>query len=428
MADDKIRISWEELSQAEVDTIIKRQELLARAQEHYVPATPAPAQLLAPPLSGKGLWFSTLLYMPLFGAIGGLIGWAAGEIVLQAIPDHLSTFQKAENEVKAVILKVERGQLTAESATRQIEEIEARYADNPYWQILVDPALNALPEHDSAQVRDARILARRPKDEFTSWLRQLLWFSVLGIGLSMCLSIADHAMARNTRSALINGSTGVALGALGGLIVGLFINHLYRAMLGDTPELARQILARGVGWAILGLFLAIAPGVVLVNWKRLLIGLAGGFLGGLVGGVLFDPIVSVIANDTFSRLVAIVAIGLVAGAGTGLIELATKTGWLRVTGGLIVGKQFVIYKNPTLIGSSPQCEIYLFKDPQVGPQHAAIHQGPGGFDIEDLRSPTGTFVNGQRVSRQRLRSHDQIQIGRTTLQFQERQRTQGAEQ
>ena len=161
-------------------------------------------------------------------------------------------------------------------------------------------------------------------------------------------------------------------------------------------------------------------GVVLKNWKRLGIGLAGGFLGGLIGGLLFDPISFVTNSAVQSRFVAIVAIGVFAGLGTGLIETAAKAGWLRVVAGLIAGKQFIIYKNPTYIGSSPQCEIYLFKDPQVGPRHAAIHSIAGGYEIEDLQSPTSTFVNGRSIVRTRLRSGDQVQIGGTILQFQEK--------
>jgi pSer/pThr/pTyr-binding forkhead associated (FHA) protein len=79
----------------------------------------------------------------------------------------------------------------------------------------------------------------------------------------------------------------------------------------------------------------------------------------------------------------------------------------------------VLYRNPTIIGSSPQCEIYLFKDPQVGPRHAAIHVGRG-FEIEALQPGCGTFVNGQAVSRTRLRNGDQVQIGSTTFVFQEK--------
>ena len=220
---------------------------------------------------------------------------------------------------------------------------------------------------------------------------------------------------------MINGSMGMVLGLLGGIVVGSFINTLYQALGGGQYEnMARQVMARTIGWAIFGLFFSAAPGVVLKNWKRFGIGLVGGFTGGLLGGLLFDLIAELTSSGVVSRFVAIVAIEAITGIGTGLIEKATKTGWVRVVAGLIAGKQFIIYRNPTCIGSSPQCEIYLFKDTQVGPRHAAIHTVRGGDEIEDLQSPTGTFVNGRPILRGRLRNNDQVQIGTTVFQFQEK--------
>ena len=204
--------------------------------------------------------------------------------------------------------------------------------------------------------------------------------------------------------------------------MGLFIDSLFQALLGEEAEFGKLMFARIVGWGIFGLFVAVAPGIVLRNPKRFVIGMAGGLLGGIAGGALFDPISFVIPNAMISRFIAICAIGLVAGIGTGLIENVAKTGWLRVVGGVIAGKQFVVYKNPTYLGSSPQCEIYLFKDTQINPQHAALHTVPGGYELEDLRSQSGTFVNGQVISRTRLRNNDQIQVGSSTFVFQEKQR------
>ena len=128
-----------------------------------------------------------------------------------------------------------------------------------------------------------------------------------------------------------------------------------------------------------------------------------------------------------ARLAALAAIGGLTGVATGLIEQAAKRGWLHVTAGLIAGKQFILYRNPTFIGSSPRCEVYLFKDPDVSPQHAALHRIPGGFELEDLGSATGTKVNGRAVKRIRLRGGDQVRIGATCFLFQERARATPAE-
>jgi len=105
---------------------------------------------------------------------------------------------------------------------------------------------------------------------------------------------------------------------------------------------------------------------------------------------------------------------------TGLIENVIKSGWFKVTQGIIAGKQFVLYRNPTYVGSSPLCHIYLFKDAAVGRRHAAIHIIGGTYEIEDLPLGAKTFVNGRPVQRARLRNGDRVTIGATAFQFQEK--------
>ena len=53
------------------------------------------------------------------------------------------------------------------------------------------------------------------------------------------------------------------------------------------------------------------------------------------------------------------------GIGIGVIESALKDRWLYVTSGPLAGKQFILYKPVTTIGSSQQCDIYLFKDSNI---------------------------------------------------------------
>jgi hypothetical protein len=140
----------------------------------------------------------------------------------------------------------------------------------------------------------------------------------------------------------------------------------------------------------------------------------------LIGGLLIAPVTKVTDTPTLARAIALIAIGLIAGLATGLIENAAKTGWLKVIQGFIAGKQFILYRATTYIGAAPDCHVYLFKDPAIGRRHAAVHIVPGGFDLEDLPLGTPTFVNGKAVSRVRLRNGDQIQVGQTAFTFQEK--------
>ncbi len=171
---------------------------------------------------------------------------------------------------------------------------------------------------------------------------------------------------------------------------------------------------------MLGLFLSAGAGIVMRNRKKFLIGVAGGLVGGMVGGALFEPVRLITGSPQAARLIALLAIGAASGVGTGLIENATRAGWLRVIAGVLAGKQFVLYRNPTFIGAAPDCQIYLFKDSKVGPRHAAIHLVPGGFELEDLPMGGKTLINSLPATKARLRHGDRIAVGSTVFLFQER--------
>lgn len=69
------------------------------------------------------------------------------------------------------------------------------------------------------------------------------------------------------------------------------------------------------------------------------------------------------------------------------------------------------------IGRSRDCSIFL-EDLAVSRLHATIRQVPdGGYELEDHDSATGTFVNGQRVRRCRLKPGDIIQLGTSKFTF-----------
>lgn len=420
MSDEKITVSWDDLNSPEIDVRIKQQGIISRTQEHYQQHVAPPAIPSARPVPQRNtsIWYNSLFYTAVFGLVGGLFGWLLGEFVFLVIPNRLEEFNAvivAQNEIAS---QVTRGTISEQEGRRREDQLARTYQGNPYVAIIMDKSLSA--EEGRHQMNE-----QIGKDKTRSLVSWLLYSSSIGITLAFFLAVADQAIGRNWRGLVIYGAIAVALGLLGGVIGGFIGQCLYGALGGGTAEagFAIQMIVRAVGWACVGLFLAVAPGLVMRSWKRCCIGIAGGFCGGLLGGILFDPIAMATGSALVSRFVGIIGIGLLAGLGTGLIEKAAKSGWLKVVAGLIAGKQFIIYKNPTYIGSSPQCEVYLFKDTQVGPRHAAIRAVPGGYEIEDLQSPSGTFVNGQSAARTRLRNNDQVQIGATVFQFQEKART-----
>jgi pSer/pThr/pTyr-binding forkhead associated (FHA) protein len=92
---------------------------------------------------------------------------------------------------------------------------------------------------------------------------------------------------------------------------------------------------------------------------------------------------------------------------------------LYVAAGPLAGKQFVLYKSLTTIGSSDACDLYLFKDPAVQPQHARLEwKGPRVF----LHADGPVTLNGTPVSNTALRSGDYLQIGRYAFHYRDRER------
>jgi hypothetical protein len=419
MGTDKIKISTDEVYSSGVDNKLKSQDAIARAQQHYQQQISAAQQVSAIKATVPGktsIWYNAIFYMALFGLIGGIIAWGTAELVHDEDTQRrqFGLFLQIEGRI---IGQHQNGEISGAKAMESLDKLKAAFADNPYVVIYSDPNI------DEKQTREA-IDQLREKDKAKSMLRGMVWLGLIGIFIAVSISAAEHVVSRNWRAVGINSCIALFLGVLGAVIVSLFINELYNALLGDSVDrgMGRQMLARSIAWGVLGMFLAIAPGIVIRNWKRFFIGLVGGLAGGLLGGLLFDPIAEVTDSGVLSRLVGIVGIGVFAAVGTGLIERAVRTGWLKVVSGLIAGKQFILYRNPTNIGSSPQCEIYLFKDTQVAPRHASIHLVPGGCEIENTAPGMPSFVNGQAVSRKRLRSGDQIQIGSTVFEFEEKER------
>jgi len=71
--------------------------------------------------------------------------------------------------------------------------------------------------------------------------------------------------------------------------------------------------------------------------------------------------------------------------------------WLWVRSGPGAGAQYPLSHANTILGSDPSAHVSILH-PQVAHRHAAISQERGGFVLRDLGSPSGTFVNGYRIT------------------------------
>ncbi len=188
---------------------------------------------------------------------------------------------------------------------------------------------------------------------------------------------------------------------------------------------------RSGAWAFIGAGLGLGMNLARSTKSQLRNSVIGGALGGALGGVFFDPIdrffqePSAFAGAELSRIVGLIAVGLCVGFFVALVDQLAREAWLRVRTGPLAGKSFVLYKSPTVIGSSPSADVYLFKDAGIDPDHIAIHRVGNRYEIEDLDTRSGTQISGQNIRRQRLNSGDQVTLGATVVEFEERAKQMG---
>ena len=76
------------------------------------------------------------------------------------------------------------------------------------------------------------------------------------------------------------------------------------------------------------------------------------------------------------------------------------------------------------IGRAPSNDITLASDSNISRLHAVLEQLSGRWCIRDLSSRNGTFVNGERVDRDRVvHPGDEIRVGATRLRYRDEQRS-----
>jgi pSer/pThr/pTyr-binding forkhead associated (FHA) protein len=72
-------------------------------------------------------------------------------------------------------------------------------------------------------------------------------------------------------------------------------------------------------------------------------------------------------------------------------------------------KIFQIDSEITKIGRSFDNDL-VFEYPQVSRKHAELRYSNGQFEIQDLGSTGGTFVNGVKIKQQQLKKGDVISL------------------
>jgi pSer/pThr/pTyr-binding forkhead associated (FHA) protein len=97
-------------------------------------------------------------------------------------------------------------------------------------------------------------------------------------------------------------------------------------------------------------------------------------------------------------------------------ELAAGTGLLLVRRGPNAGSRYVLDHPVTSLGRHPDSRVFL-DDITVSRRHAEIRRTADGYELVDVGSLNGTYLNRERVDQGPLRDGDLIQVGKFKLMF-----------
>ena len=107
---------------------------------------------------------------------------------------------------------------------------------------------------------------------------------------------------------------------------------------------------------------------------------------------------------------------LAAKLGEALDQLPEGLGMLIVRRGPNAGSTFVLQGDETTLGRHPDSDVFL-DDVTVSRRHATLRRIDGGYEVADVGSLNGTYVDHERVDDARLRDMQELQVGRFVLTF-----------
>jgi len=246
--------------------------------------------------------------------------------------------------------------------------------------------------------------------------------AIVGAAIGAAVNLAAALGGGGFASLGLRGLIGFFGGAVGGCLGTALGNLVY----GVGAESEAGWILRGVGWMLVGLGIGVIEGLQERSIAKIRNGLIGGALGGLAGGLLFDPLAGLVVSATgmSSRATAFVVLGLAIGGCIGLAQVVMRQAWLTVVDGYRPGRQLLLSRPTTIIGRAEHLPLPFIGSMNAGlaPEQLSIHrQANGGFLLEDLAGGGKTAVNQLPIRGPvSLRDGDLIRVGPNSIRFNER--------
>ena len=84
--------------------------------------------------------------------------------------------------------------------------------------------------------------------------------------------------------------------------------------------------------------------------------------------------------------------------------------------GAALGTRYSLGEAPVLLGRDEGCDISIHDD-SVSRRHACVQPTPQGYDVIDMQSTNGTYVNDNRIASHSLKDGDYLRVGNGIYRF-----------
>jgi hypothetical protein len=196
------------------------------------------------------------------------------------------------------------------------------------------------------------------------------------------------------------------------------------AIRGSGFKFLLTVVARGLGFMVLGLAVGFSEGIAARSLGKISYGTLGGTIGGFVGGCLFGLVYFVTlrqgGNPAFAGALGLVIMGACIGSLSALVQGVFQPASVKVMRGWQEGREYPLDKVDNVLGRDEHADIALFRDMRVEKRHAIIQRDGERYVFLNNDAPAEqTLVNGAPVAHTcDLHDGDRIQLGNVVLRFQ----------
>jgi hypothetical protein len=257
----------------------------------------------------------------------------------------------------------------------------------------------------------------------TFYLRLIMQGGLIGAVYGAVLGSGEGISVSIPRKALMGVALGFGIGFAAGTAAILIAQAMLLILASSGSASIADItgrhlpLARILGWTIMGAVLGTIEGIRARSIRRALFGIAGGTLGGLAGGLIFEGLNTTNISVSLLRLFGFCLLGIFIGGGFSFLESLGRFGILKVMNGKYKGKEFILSKRNTSIGTENRCDISIPGDPDIKAVHAHIVRKNREMAVERKTDKAPLLVNDKSCEVQRLKYEDVIRIGNTVIRF-----------